>query len=110
MAAEVFCGRCGTHLVNPAAPCPRCGAPASGGYYGPAAAIPRTRKSPGLAAALAVLPGLGHFYLGHNIKGFAYLVCRLLLEKKKFDINMTVLAAATVVPLQLGGAGLRLVS
>ena len=91
MAAEVFCGRCGAHLVNPAAPCPRCGAPASGGYYGPAAAIPRARKSPGLAAALAVLPGLGHFYLGQNIKGFAFLVGVFGLQFFGFDLDLTVI-------------------
>jgi TM2 domain-containing membrane protein YozV len=109
-AAETFCGNCGTYLTNPAAPCPRCGAPASGGYYGPAAAIPRTRKSPGLAAALAVLPGLGHFYLGHNIKGFAYLVGIFGLQFFGFDLDLTVIGAAVGVPMELGGAGLWLFS
>ena len=108
--AETFCGNCGTHLTNPAAPCPRCGAPASGGYYGSAAAIPRARKSPGLAAALAVLPGLGHFYLGHNIKGFAYLVGIFGLQFFGFDLDLTVIGAAVGVPMELGGAGLWLFS
>ena len=31
MASEVLCGRCGALLTNPVAPCPGCGAPASGG-------------------------------------------------------------------------------
>ena len=110
VAADVFCGRCGAHLVNPAAPCPRCGAPASGSYYGPAAAIPRTRKSPGLAAALAVLPGLGHFYLGQNIKGFAYMVGVFGLQFFGFDLDLTVIGAAIGVPMELGGAGLWLFS
>lgn len=104
MAAEVFCGRCGAHLVNPAAPCPRCGAPASGGFQ--AAAIPRSRKSPALAAALAVLPGLGHFYLGQNVKGFAYLLGVFGLEFFGFDLDLSVIGAAIGVPMELGGGGL----
>jgi TM2 domain-containing membrane protein YozV len=116
MAAEVFCGRCGAHLVNPAAPCPRCGAPASGGYRtaagsaAGAAAIPRTRKSPGVAAALAVLPGLGHFYLGHNVKGFAYMVGVFGLQFFGFDLDLSVIGAAVGVPMELGGTGLWLFS
>ena len=109
MAAEVFCGRCGAHLVNPAAPCPRCGAPASGGYRA-AAAIPRARKSPGVAAALAILPGLGHFYLGHNVKGFAYLIGVFGLQFFGFDLDLTVIGAAVGVPMELGGTGLWLFS
>jgi TM2 domain-containing membrane protein YozV len=103
-APDVFCGRCGTHLVNPAAPCPRCGAPASGAYR--AAAIPNTRKNPKLAAALAVLPGLGHFYLGQNVKGFAYLLGVFGLQFFGFDLDLTVVGAAVGVPMELGGAGL----
>src|SRR2546428_11794042 len=71
MAAEVLCGRCGALLTNPTAPCPRCGSPASGRY---AAAVARPRKSPRLAAVLAIVPGLGHFYLGHNLRGFGFLL------------------------------------
>jgi TM2 domain-containing membrane protein YozV len=114
MAAEVFCGRCGAHLVNPAAPCPRCGAPASGGYRATgasgAAAIPRSRKSPGVAAALAVLPGLGHFYLGHNVKGFAYMIGVFGLQFFGFDLDLSVIGAAVGVPMELGGTGLWLFS
>ena len=110
MAPEMYCGNCGALLVNPTAPCPRCGAPASGGYYGPAAAIPRSRKSPGLAAALAVLPGLGHFYLGQNVKGFAYLLGVFGLQFFGFDLDLTVIGAAIGVPMELGGAGLWLFS
>ena len=104
MAADVFCGRCGAHLANPAAPCPRCGAPASGAYQ--ATAIPRSRKSPTLAAALAVLPGLGHFYLGQNVKGFAYLLGVFGLQFFGFDLDLTAIGAAVGVPMELGGAGL----
>ena len=71
MAADVLCGRCGALLTNPNAPCPRCGSPASGAYYQPATA---QGKNPWTAAALAIIPGCGHFYLGHNLKGVGFIV------------------------------------
>jgi TM2 domain-containing membrane protein YozV len=104
MAQEVLCGRCGTLLTNPNAPCPGCGAPASGGYYAPQTA--RVRKSPALAAALAIVPGLGHFYLGHNLKGLAYLVGVGGLQFFGFDLDLTVIGAAVGVPMELGGGAL----
>jgi len=63
-----------------------------------------------LAAALAVLPGLGHFYLGHNVKGFAYLVGISGLQFFGFDLDLSVIGAAVGVPMELGGAGLWLFS
>jgi len=107
MASEVLCGRCGALLTNPAAPCPRCGSPASGGYYG---AVPRPRKSPALATALAIVPGLGHFYLGHNVKGLAYLLGIGGLQFFGFDLDLTVIGAAVGVPMELGGGGLWIFS
>ncbi|HET9783154.1 MAG TPA: hypothetical protein VFR33_15415 [Candidatus Dormibacteraeota bacterium] len=119
MAAEVLCGRCGTLLTNPNAPCPRCGSPASGGYASPASggyaspasgayAVPvgRVRKSPVLAAALAIVPGLGHVYLGHNLKGLGYFVGVGGLQFFGFDLDLSVIGAAIGVPMELGGAGL----
>jgi TM2 domain-containing membrane protein YozV len=109
MAQEVLCGRCGATLADPNAPCPRCGAPASGGYYGPAPTggyYVRTRKSPALAAALAIVPGLGHFYLGHNMKGLAYLIGVGGLQFFGFDLDLSVIGAAVGVPMELGGGAL----
>ncbi len=94
-------------LTNPSAPCPRCGAPASGAYQG---AYSRPRKSPGLAAALAIVPGLGHFYLGHNVKGVAYLLGIGGLQFFGADLDLTVIGAAIGVPMELGGGGLWLFS
>ena len=108
MAAEVLCGRCGALLTNPNAPCPRCGAPASGGYATPVQ--PRVHKSPFLAATLAIVPGLGHFYLGHNLKGLAYLVGVGGLQFFGFDLDLTVIGAAVGVPMELGGGALWLFS
>src|SRR3984893_2043228 len=107
MASEVLSARCGALLTNPNAPCPRCGSPASGAYQG---VYRRTRKSPALAAALAIVPGLGHFYLGHNVKGVAYLVGIGGLQFFGFDLDLTVIGAAVGVPMELGGAGLWLFS
>ena len=103
MASEVLCGKCGALLTNPNAPCPRCGAPASGRYQGPVA---RTRKSPLVAAALAVVPGLGHFYLGENKKGIAYLIGVGALEFFGFDLDLSIIGALVGVPLEIGGGSL----
>lgn len=104
MAQEVLCGRCGALLTNPYAPCPRCGTPASGGYYAPAAY--RRPKSPALAAALALVPGCGHFYLGHNLKGVAYLAGVVGFQLFDFGLDLSVIGASIGVPLELGPFGL----
>lgn len=112
MASEVLCGRCGAALTNPAAPCPRCGSPASGAYsqpstsYAPPYGAVYRRKNPLLAAALAVVPGLGHFYLGHNMKGLGYLVGVGGLQFFGFDLDLSVIGAAIGVPMELGGGTL----
>lgn len=112
MASDVLCGRCGALLTNPTAPCPRCGAPASGAYgaapasapyYGP---TPYRRRSPFAAAALAIIPGCGHFYLGHNLKGIAFLVGILGLEVFGLPLDLTMIGAAVGVPMELGGGAL----
>ena len=107
MASEVLCGRCGTLLTNPNAPCPRCGAPASGRYQGP---VIRTRKNPLVATALALVPGVGHFYLGENKKGIAYLIGVLGLEFFGLDLDLTIIGALVGVPLEVGGGSLWIFS
>jgi TM2 domain-containing membrane protein YozV len=107
MAPDVFCGRCGSVLTDPNAPCPRCGATASGGYQG---SVTPGRKSPLVAAALAVIPGCGHFYLGHNLKGIGYLVGVGGLQFFGFDLDLSIIGAAIGVPMELGGGALWLYS
>ncbi len=107
MASEVLCGHCGALLTNPNAPCPRCGAPASGSYQGP---VMRARKHPLVAAALAVVPGLGHFYLGENKKGVAYLVGIGGLEFFGLDLDLSIIGALIGVPMEVGGGTLWLFS
>src|SRR3979411_410098 len=106
-AAAAFCVPGGAPLANPAAPCPRCGSPASGSYQ---RTVVPTRKNPVVAAALAVVPGCGHFYLGHNAKGLAYLLGIGGLQFIGFDLDLTVIGAAVGVPMELGGGGLWLFS
>lgn len=108
MASEVLCGRCGAQLTNLTAPCPRCGSPASGNYY--PGAIRPARKSPALAAALAIVPGLGHFYLGHNLKALGFLVGIGGLQFFGLDLDLTVIGAAVGVPMELGGGTLWIYS
>lgn len=111
MATDVLCGRCGALLTNPVAPCPRCGL-ASGAYGAAPAATPDygppiyRHKNPIAAAALALIPGCGHFYLGHNVKGIAFLVGILGLEIFGIPLDLTMIGAAVGVPMEMGGGAL----
>ena len=53
-----------------------------------------------------MIPGMGHFYLGHNLKGLAYLVGVVGLQVFGFDLDLTVIGAAVGVPMELGGGTL----
>ncbi|HEV2218526.1 MAG TPA: DUF6677 family protein [Candidatus Dormibacteraeota bacterium] len=64
------------------------------------------RKDPRLAAALALIPGMGHFYLGHNMKGIAYLVGIVGLQFFGLDLDLSVIGLTVGVPLELGGGTL----
>ena len=66
----------------------------------------RSRKSPALAAALAVIPGMGHLYLGHNMKGLFFLLACGGLEFVGFDLDLSVVGGLLGVPLGAGGIGL----
>jgi len=59
-----------------------------------------------VAAALAVVPGLGHFYLGQNKKGIAYLVGVGGLEFFGLDLDLSIIGALIGVPLEIGGGSL----
>jgi len=107
MASDVLCGRCGTLLTNPSAPCPRCGAPASGSWQ---YARPAPHKDPRIAALLAIIPGCGHFYLGHNLKGVGFLVGISGFQLIDLGFDVTGIGAFVGVPLELGPAGLWIYS
>jgi TM2 domain-containing membrane protein YozV len=59
---------------------------------------------------LALIPGCGHFYLGHNMKGIAFLVGILGLEVFGFPLDLTMIGAAVGVPMELGGGALWIFS
>ena len=70
----------------------------------------RTHKNPLVATGLALVPGLGHFYLGENKKGIAYLIGVLGLEFFGLDLDLTVIGALIGVPLEVGGGSLWIFS
>jgi TM2 domain-containing membrane protein YozV len=111
MAANVVCGRCGAVLATPTQTCPRCGAQAAPNFANPFArpfvgAPPTSRKSPALAAALSVIPGLGHIYLGLPTKGLVYMLGAGGLEFLGFDFDLTAIGALVGIPMGLSGFAL----
>jgi TM2 domain-containing membrane protein YozV len=59
-----------------------------------------------VAAALAIIPGLGHIYLGHTAKGVAYMLGAGGLEFIGLDLDATLVLAPLGIPAGLGGLGL----
>src|SRR5437899_219191 len=85
MVSNVTCGRCGTLLDSRDTVCRTCGA-------APHSAVARPRKSRWVAAGLAALiPGLGHIYLGQYPKGLLYLAGASSLSFLGFDLDLTVI-------------------
>jgi TM2 domain-containing membrane protein YozV len=72
--------------------------------------VARPRKNAFLAAVLAIVPGLGHFYLGENKKGIAYLVGVGGLEFFGIDLDLSFIGALIGVPMDIGGGTLWIFS
>src|SRR2546423_13023674 len=104
MASNVLCGRCGSLLDHPSAACRSCGAQSSGVGWA------RPRKSPAVAAALAIVPGLGHLYLGEYVRAAGVMIGAGMLEFVGFDLDLTLIGAMIGVPMELGGFGLWMFS
>jgi hypothetical protein len=100
MSENVLCGRCGTRLDGPRAACRSCGARSTG------FAQRQPGKSPWLAAALAVVPGLGHLYLGEWWKAAFVLAGLGGLEFIGVDLDLTLIGAELGLPIGAGGFGL----
>ena len=105
MASNVICGHCGAVLDDPSATCPSCGARAA-----TPAGRARPRKSTAVATMLAVVPGLGHMYLGQYGKGLGFMVGFGALQFFGADLDLSVIGAVIGVPMELGGVGLWLFS
>ena len=104
MASNAICGHCGSVLNHPSAPCGRCGAQPAW------PAMARPRKSPLLAATLAIVPGLGHIYLGDWRRAIGFMGAAGALEFFGFDLDLTAVGAVVGVPMEVGGVGLWLYS
>jgi len=104
MATTTICGRCGSPLPSPTATCPKCGASPAHGSNSRRAA--RSRKNPTLAAVLAIVPGMGHVYLGQNLKGLFFLLACGGMEFVGIDLDLSIIGGLVGVPLGAGGIGL----
>ena len=106
------CPRCGQRVSTQAAFCQNCGAqlriqPVRGELIDGTKRFARNRPvSPGRAARLSVIPGLGHWYAGAPLKGlvfFAAIIGPLVLGT---ELDLTAIGAALGIPLDLGGVAL----
>jgi hypothetical protein len=107
-----ICPRCGKRVSPDAAFCQSCGAqlriqPVQGEVIDGTKRFARNRPvSPGRAAGLSIIPGLGHWYAGSPVKGlvfFAAIVGPLVLGT---ELDLTAIGAFLGIPLDLGGFGL----
>jgi hypothetical protein len=69
-----FCSQCGSAVVvADASFCKECGAPLPSTVW----LSPSIKWNPWTAALLSVIPGLGHWYKGARLRGFAWFVAVL---------------------------------
>jgi hypothetical protein len=59
---------------------------------------------------LALIPGLGHLYLGQRRKALLFFVGSGLLEFFGFDADLTFIGALLGIPLEVGGLSLYVFS
>jgi hypothetical protein len=59
-----------------------------------------------VAATLAIVPGVGHMYLGEWRKGAFFLMSAGGLEFLGFDLDLTVIGDLLGVPMGIGGLGM----
>ena len=63
-----------------------------------------------MAAALGIVPGLGHIYLGRYGRGVGFMAGTGLLQFSGFDLDLTAIGVLAGVPIELGGFGLWMFS
>lgn len=69
---------------------------------------PRVRQgaNPWVAAALSVIPGLGHVYAGVPLRGLAFFAGVVGPEVLGTEMDLTLIGDVIGIPLNLGGIGL----
>lgn len=106
------CPRCERPVAAEAHFCPQCGAqlkaqPVQGEVIDGTRKFAKHRPiSPGRAARLSIIPGLGHLYAGAPVKGLVFFTAILGPLVIGTELDMTVIGAALGIPLDLGGLGL----
>lgn len=119
MPNRIFCEACGAPLAGVGAACMACGAGATtaasdwthhprGGHQ--AVSGPPRERSGIKAAVLGAVPGLGHLYAGHRVKGVALFCGFVAAMVVGTDLDMTMIGATVGVPIDAGGLGLWLFS
>lgn len=114
MPNRIFCQACGAPLSGVGAACTACGAgvttPAYDWTRGSAYAAPARGRSTIRAAALGMVPGLGHLYAGHRVKAVAIFCGFVAALVVGTDLDVTMVGAVAGVPIDAGGLGLWLFS
>jgi uncharacterized protein DUF6677 len=106
------CSRCEGPVAADALFCPHCGAqlkvqPVQGEIIDGTTRFAKNRPiSPGRAARLSIIPGLGHWYAGAPVKGLVFFAAILGPIVLGTELDLTVVGAALGIPLDLGGLGL----
>ncbi len=114
MPNRIFCQACGAPLSGVGAACTACGAGAATPAYdwtrGNAFVAPTQERSTFKATVLGMVPGLGHLYAGHRVKGVAIFCGFVAAVVVGSDLDMTMVGAVAGVPIDAGGLGLWLFS
>jgi hypothetical protein len=106
------CSRCESPVPSEALFCPQCGAqlkvqPVRGEIIDGTRKFAKQRPiSPGRAARLSIIPGLGHWYAGAPVKGLVFFTAILGPLVLGTELDLTVVGAVAGIPLDLGGLGL----
>ncbi len=106
------CPRCERPVAPEAVFCPSCGAqlkvqPVQGEIIDGTKRFAKNRPiSPGRAARLSIIPGLGHWYAGAPVKGLIFFAAILGPLVVGTELDLSVVGAALGIPLDLGGLGL----
>ena len=106
------CPRCERSVAADAMFCPHCGMqlqvqPVKGDIIDGTQRFKKNRAlSPGRAARLSLIPGLGHWYAGAPARGLVFFAAILGPLVIGTELDLTVVGAAVGIPLDLGGLGL----